>query len=1058
MNKNVKKIRCIATALTAAIIAGNVDLSVLAGPINTLSVEKRQDIFQAHIWEEKNGEGIVITDNGADFNSIGGAIKAGDSIVYNDINFKDGSLNTMLVTISSLNKDRDKKIEVRLDSKEGELLGTINVNPSNSERVFKDHYLSIPQVTGVHDIAFVFKDDMDVNIDIFNFSQYDGNETEQEFDERMKWWRDAKYGQFIHFGPYAEAGGEYKGKWVQYSEWIMDYLRISKEDYAKDIAKPFNPSQFNAEEIVKVAKDAGQEYMVFTSRHHDGFSMYDTEIREFKDYELMSYGNYKGPDPIEELANECKKQGIKFGAYYTIYDWHDKSQDNYGHYMHPEQKEEYKTRMKGQLRELIEKYDVEVLWFDGEWANWWTKEDGQELYRYLRTLKPSLVINNRVGKKHPDDGDYGTPEQEIPPTGLDYDWETCMTLNNSWGYHKTDNNWKSPETVIENLVDVASKGGNYLLNVGPDNLGRVPEGSANVLRDVGMWMKENGESIYGTRISCFTKLPQGIKATTKEGKIYLHFTDWNGGEAIKIPAIVNDIKGMKILGTNIEVNYTKLKDGILIETPQVEGNEYDTVIEIDVVGTPEEVPTNVNVNLATKAKEVIESNYYENNNSYKGIKAVDGDLNTRWATDDNTNEATLELKFDEPITFNKAYFKTFLSNKNSVNSYNIEYWDGEKWVIGYTGGTLQEETEVTFNPITSDRIRLNITDALNPSIYEFEIFNEVITEVEVTSPKETQIVSSDGFTMEGTAIGGETVEVLVKSNNVVPVKFEGDVSKDGTWSVDVANIGEGTKNIRISLKDSDGSVVDVTNTTLKVRDKGKNLVIGKEITVSSEYSEEAGYEKNKAIDEDTATRWAPANGDKTPTMTVNFGERTTFDTVIISEMLDTWVTPNDYRCKKFKLEYNDGEVWKTIQDGTTIGEELTLKFKPVTGEQIRLTILENAASNNYAPANINEFEVYNSKKDVVQGEGIKKVENLRVNERSSNSIKLQWDAPSSGDKVAEYIIYKDGKEVAKVNANDILEYEANNLKVNTLYGFKVLAKGLDGQKGRPVSINVRTAK
>lgn len=1047
----------IASTLAGLVIAGNVDLSVLAKASNTLSLEARDDIFQAHLWETNNSEGIIVTDNGPDFTSIGGDIKSGDNIVYNDIDFKNGELNTMMITLAALNADRGKTIEIRLDSPQGEVIGTTTIDSSNDLRVFKEHYIDISSVSGVHDIAIVFKDDMNVELDFFVFSEYDGTETPEEFDQRMQWFRDAKFGQFIHWGAYAQAGGEYKGQWVQYSEWIMDYLRISKEDYANDIAKKFNPKEFNAEQVVKLAKEAGQEYLVFTTRHHEGFSMYDTEIREFKDYQLNGFGDYNGSDPTEELAKECKKQGVKFGTYYTIYDWHDKSQENLGNYIDPAQKEEYKTRMKGQLREIIEKYDTELIWFDGEWPSWWTKEDGREFYKYLRTLKPSLVINNRVGKKHPDDGDYGTPEQEIPPTGLDYDWESCMTLNRSWGYHKTDENWKSPQIVIDNLVDVASKGGNYLLNVGPDEEGRVPQGSANILKEVGTWLDVYGESIYGTRISCFTRLPKGVKATTKEGKIYLHFSDWQSEDVIKIPAIKNNINSMKIMGTDIEVNYTDVKDGILIETPKYEADKYETIIEIDVDGKPEQVPSDMNINLAPKAVNVQESNYHQNNADYKGSKAVDGDENTRWATDDNTKNATLDLTFESPITFNKANFKAFESVRNKINAYNIEYWDGEKWVVGFEGGQMTGDTQVTFDPITSDKIRLNVTDALNPSIYEFQIFNEEITSLELTSELENKILSSDGFEMAGTAQGGTSVEVLVKSNNTSPITFNADVNEDGTWKTQISKIGEGTKNVRVALKDKDGSILEVINTVVKVRDKGTNFAMGKNINVSSEYTQDPGYDKTMVIDGDLSTRWAPANGDKTPTMTVDFGQKTTFDTVIISEMLDEWVTPNAYRCLKFKLEYNDGTAWKVIEEGTTIGKELELKFKPVTGNQVRLTVLENTPANNYAPANILEFEVYNTNKEEIK-EDIKKVENLRVEDKESNALTLKWDAPKAGTEVENYIIFKDGKEVARVNANENLEFKATNLKSNTLYGFKVVAQGIGGSTGKAVSVNARTAK
>lgn len=1056
MNKSLSK-RFTTAVVAGIIIAGNIDFSVLAEPINTLSTEKRQAIFQAHNWEGKNGDGIVVTDNGPDFTSVGGTFIEGNSLIYNDVDFGNGELNTMLVTLAALSKDDNKEIQVRLDSAEGEIIGTIKVDSSNDMRVFKEHYVDILNVTGVHDVALVFSSDMNVDIDWFTFSEYNGTESEAEFDERMQWFRDAKYGQFIHFGAYSEAGGEYKGKRTQYAEWLMINLGISKEDYANDIAKEFNPTEFDAEEIVSLAKDAGQKYMVFTSRHHEGFSMYDTEIREFKDYELMSYANYKGKDPLEELAKECKKQDIKFGAYYTIYDWHDKSQSNYGDKIDPAQKEEYKTRMKGQLRELIEEYDVEMLWFDGEWPSWWTKEDGQEVYRYLRTIKPSILVNNRVGKRHEDDGDFGTPEQEIPSGGLNYDWESCMTLNNTWGYNKYDNNWKSPNTVIENLVDTTSKGGNYLLNVGPDDLGSVPKGSADVLREAGTWLSEYGDSIYGTNRTCFNKLPNGVRATTKDGKIYLHVTKWQPENIIKIPKLVNEINSMNIMGTDIDVNFTDMKDGISIETPDYKGNKYDTVIEIDVEGIPQQVESEINVNLATKATDVVASNYYRNDTKYSGKKAVDGDESTRWATDDNTKQATLDLTFAEPITFNKASFKNFISGTNKVNGYNIEYWNGEEWIVGYTGGLIDTTSEVMFDPITADKVRLNITNGSNPSIYEFQLFNEEVTSVEILSPTASKVLSADGFKIEGKAEGGESVELVIKSNDLVPVTYTSLVDENGNWSADVKDIGGGTKNIRVNLKDSDGNIVAVNSSVFKVRDYGKNLVAGKPVTVSSEYTELPGYNSTKALDEDLSTRWAPNNGDKTPTMTVDLGQMTKFDTVIISEMLDTWVTPNQYRCLKFKVEYYDGNKCGVINEGTTIGEELTINFDPVTGSKIKLTVLENTPNNNYAPANIVEFEVYNTKKDEVV-ENIKKVTNLKVIEKYGNSVKLSWEAPKEGTEVAEYIIYKDGKEIDTVKSGEKLEYEAKNLRSNTNYGFKVASKGTRGAIGKPVSVNVRTVK
>ncbi len=337
-------------------------------------------------------------------------------------------------------------------------------------------------------------------------------------DARMAWWRDARFGMFIHWGLYAVPAGDYRGtRSKEIGEWIMSWANIPRADY-EQFAPRFNPVKFDAAQWVRTAKDAGMKYIVITSKHHDGFSMYDSAVST---YDIVDATPYK-KDPMRALADESRRQGLAFAFYYSIMDWHHPSQyvDEPGKHrdaghgqtkMHEGRKGEYVSYMKAQLRELIANYDPAVLWFDGEWVNWWTEEDGQDLYKYVRGLKPSILVNNRVGKGRKGmeglsktdreyAGDFGTPEQQIPASGLPgLDWESCMTMNDTWGFKSYDHNWKSPETLVRNLIDSASKGGNYLLNVGPTAEGEIPAPSVERLAAMGRWMKSTASRFTAPR-------------------------------------------------------------------------------------------------------------------------------------------------------------------------------------------------------------------------------------------------------------------------------------------------------------------------------------------------------------------------------------------------------------------------------------------------------------------------------------------------------------------------------------------------------------------------------
>lgn len=324
------------------------------------------------------------------------------------------------------------------------------------------------------------------------------NESNEDFKERMQWFVDAKFGMFVHFGLYSSLGGVYNGKTVDgYAEWIQSTADIPSAEYAT-LINSWNPKDFNADQIVSLAKKAGMKYLVITTKHHEGFCLWDSQ---YTDFDIAS-SPVRGRDFIKELSDACKKYSIKFGTYYSIIDWHHASQernsngkDSWGWWaqiaMKPDKKNEYVTYMKNQIKELIEKYDTDILWFDADWVDWWTLNDGKELYNYIRSLKPSIIINNRVAKRSEFKKDFGTPEQEHPGKKQDHVWEACYTLNESWGYKSNDHQWKSPEDIVLKLKEINSNGGNLLLNIGPDGKGMIPQESVEILQKVGTILKKD---------------------------------------------------------------------------------------------------------------------------------------------------------------------------------------------------------------------------------------------------------------------------------------------------------------------------------------------------------------------------------------------------------------------------------------------------------------------------------------------------------------------------------------------------------------------------------------
>ncbi|HSB54740.1 MAG TPA: alpha-L-fucosidase [Gemmatimonadales bacterium] len=365
----------------------------------------------------------------------------------------------------------------------------------------------------------------------------------------MTWWREARFGMFIHWGLYSILGGEWGGR-TDYAEWIRNNAHIPLREYDKLVAR-FNPVRFDADQWLSIAMDAGVGYLTITTKHHDGFALFDSKLTDF----CIRSTPFKR-DIMREIAAACRRHGVRPCWYHSIMDWHHPD------YL-PRRAWEAETRsaagakyarfipyLHGQVRELLTNYgDIGVMWFDGQWEESWTQEMGKALYRHCKALQPNVIVNNRVNGWSPvpvtELGDFRTPEQEVPATGWPgVDWESCITMNRNWGYNSHDHDFKSVDQLIGLLVETASKGGNLLLNVGPKPDGTFPDESVERLRAMGAWMKVNGEAIRGTTASPFAEAP--FRATSKPNRLYLFLGQWPAG-ALLVPGLRTPVQQATLL-------------------------------------------------------------------------------------------------------------------------------------------------------------------------------------------------------------------------------------------------------------------------------------------------------------------------------------------------------------------------------------------------------------------------------------------------------------------------------------------------------------------------------
>jgi alpha-L-fucosidase len=410
-------------------------------------------------------------------------------------------------------------------------------------------------------------------------------ETREQRNARMKWWREAKFGMFIHWGVYAVPAGTYHGQQIpRIGEWIMFNAKIPVAEY-RAFTQQFNPTRYNADGWANLAKETGMRYLVITSKHHDGFALFQTKASDWNVVDATPYGK----ELIKPLADAARRQGLKFGLYYSqSQDWvnpggaKNKMEDGDGwDDAHKGRYDDYLKKVSvPQVREILTQYQPDVLWWDT--TRMMTPERAKPLHDLL-ALRPGIITNNRLGGGY--SGDTETPEQFVPVTGYpDRDWETCMTMNDTWGYKSYDQNWKSTETLLRTLIDVVSKGGNYLLNVGPTADGEIPRASIERLQQIGAWMKTNGEAIYATKASPFRRqLPWG-RCTQKSGKLFLLVFDWPTNGKLLVPVANAVTKAYLLTIPDKELTTSNSDEGVVIQLPASAPDPIASVVVTEING------------------------------------------------------------------------------------------------------------------------------------------------------------------------------------------------------------------------------------------------------------------------------------------------------------------------------------------------------------------------------------------------------------------------------------------------------------------------------------------
>lgn len=522
------------------------------------------------------------------------------------------------------------------------------------------------------------------------------------YPQRQQWWGDARFGLFIHWGPVSLKGTEIG--WSRGGErrgYGSTGTEVPAEVY-DNLYREFNPTNFNADEWVALAKAAGMKYLVFTSRHHDGFSMFDTQA---SDYKITSPNSPFRRDVVKELADACHRGGLRFGLYYSPPDWHHPGAFT------PDRHTNYLAYLKAQVRELLTRYGpVDILWFDGLGKS--AKDyDGVAMNQMIRELQPGILINNRIGLAE----DFDTPEQTIGKFQINRPWESCITICNQWAW-KPDDTMKSLKQCLDTLIRCAGGDGNLLFNVGPMPDGRIEPRQVERLREMGAWLAKHGESIYGTRGGPW-KPTQSIASTREGNTIFLHLLRSEDGR-VELPDLPVRIQSASLPGGG-KVEVSQQSGRLTVTLPKASLDPIDTIVRLELDRTALDIPV---LAPASGIKGAASNVYQKQNDEYGPQEAFDSDAQTRWATDGGTRRAWISADFGKPKTIERVRIEEVFGR---VTRFELQARVGETWKTVFTGEKIGSGFQVKFDAVTAQEFRLNILDATDgPTIAEIDLLEK----------------------------------------------------------------------------------------------------------------------------------------------------------------------------------------------------------------------------------------------------------------------------------------------------------------------------------------------